>query len=99
MSEDPRWPGVLDALEADALRLLSVDSTAVGALYHPPTDLGPLPATLRSRALRVISTLESSSASLGAQLEGIRAELTRVERSQRVGELVAERRGGFEVRA
>jgi hypothetical protein len=96
---DPRWPGVLDALEADALRLLTVDPTEVGAFYRPPADLGPLPSALRSRAEHVVEVLASSSVSLDAQLAAVRSELARIERSQRVGEFVPARRGAFEALA
>ena len=53
------WSGALDALEldvdaADALlrsaHLASVNEVAKAAAWHPPLDLGPLPASLEVRA-------------------------------------------------
>jgi hypothetical protein len=101
VGDDPRWPGVLDALEADALRLAALDPDRddVGSMYAPPPDLGPLPSWLRDRALAVVGALEAGSATLVERLDVIRAELGKVERSQRVGDLTRERRGSFEVHA
>jgi hypothetical protein len=97
--DDPRWPGVLDALEADAVRLGSDAPAGIGVLYVPPIDLGTLPLSLRARAEEVVVALGSSAVALQEQLDSVRSELTRVERSQRVGVITPERRGGFEVMA
>jgi hypothetical protein len=96
---DPRWPGVLDVIEADAVRLGSPAPEDTGALYRPPIDLGPLPPSLRARAEAIVAALESSAAGLQEQLDAIRSELIGLERSQRVGVITPERRGGFEAMA
>ena len=65
------WSGALDALELDVdsadellrtAHLTSVDDVARAAAWHPPLDLGPLPASLEVRA----------RALLGRQLEAAR---------------------------
>jgi hypothetical protein len=79
VSDDPRWPGVLDAIERDARRLTAgVDEP--GTSYEPPADLGPLPATLRGRAGEVLGHLDVAVRSIETQLGEIRTELGRVRR-------------------
>ncbi len=99
MAFDARWPAVLDALLADAARAQSRAVEELGALYVPPTDLGPLPVSLRARAVDVLASLEVGTASLQTQIDAVRLEITRLARSERVGVTVPERRGAFEVRA
>lgn len=99
LPDDPRWPGVLDVIEANVVRLGPVAPEGSGALYIPPIDLGTLPVSLRARAEAIVVALESSATRLQEQLDSVRSELMRLERSQRVGAITPERRGGFEAMA
>lgn len=98
---DPRWAGVLDALEADAARVAACAARdeVTGPSYRPPGDLGALPAPLAGRAREVIAALDDVAGVLADQLAAIRAELAQLDRRARIGPPEPERRGGFEAHA
>jgi hypothetical protein len=84
---DPRWSGVLDAIEADARTLIDnrfVTEHGARSLYAPPRDLGPLPEEFRTRAESVVAALAAAGTTVEIQLAAIRGELRRVSRSQGV---------------
>ena len=78
-----RWEEVLDELEADIHRtheLLVGPGPAAADLMHaaqwvPPTDLGPLPETLRSRAEAVANQQRTLTEALNETLATTRAHL------------------------
>ena len=78
-----RWEAVLDELEADIHRtqelLVSPGPTNADlmrtAQWVPPTDLGPLPETLRSRAEAVVNQQRTLTATLNETLVTTRAHL------------------------
>ncbi len=104
MDTDPRWPGVLDAIEADARTLLDNHFTTdhgSRSLYVPPADLGPLPDEFRARAESVVATLTAAGTAVETQLATIRGELRRVNRSIASGSDAPANEfvGGFDARA
>ncbi len=101
MTLDPRWVGVLDALEADAARVAACAARdeVTDPAYRPPDDLGALPATLADRAREVIAALDDVAGVLAEQLAAIRAELGQLDRRPRTAPPEPERRGGFEAHA
>ncbi len=106
MESDPRWPGVLDAIEADAHALIAGRfATDLGAstaheLYVPPPDLGALPIELRTRAEDVVTALAAAGTAVEIQLAAIRGELRRVNRPSTIGSNAPAHEfvGGFDAR-
>jgi hypothetical protein len=97
-SAEARWCAALDAMECAAR---GVEHIVAGSEYQPcaiPDDLGPLPHTLRDRALEVSATLESGIATAASRLDAIRTELARLEPARR-NRATPEGPGTFETRA
>lgn len=97
-TNDPRWHAVLDAMERAALQ---VEHIGADFDYEPcsvPEDLGPLPQSLRDRAVEVNAALESGIGVAGHRLGAIRTELARLEPARRTAS-APDRRGAFEARA
>jgi hypothetical protein len=73
------WHEVLDEIEdrlADVDRELSTGGPAVSPFSLPP-DLGPLPAHLRSRAMRALDQTRAKQAQAEATRDGIAEALRR----------------------
>ncbi|SDQ50344.1 hypothetical protein [Microbacterium sp. cf332] len=76
-----RWSALLDGLEADVARdPASTDVDAGAGAWHPPVDLGPLPADLADRARALVGAQAARARRLSAELDAHRAHLAALAR-------------------